>query len=150
LKKWFNIIQPDWAFFGQKDAQQAIIIQKMIKDLNLETKIKVLPIVRDQDGLALSSRNTYLSPEQRQAALVLYQSLQLAQLLFEEGERRTSTIKQAMINRIQQEPLAKIDYVEIVEMENLDEISLITDKALVALAVFIGRVRLIDNVIQKE
>jgi len=122
----------------------------MIKDLNLETKIKVLPIVRDQDGLALSSRNTYLSPEQRQAALVLYQSLQLAQLLFEEGERRTSTIKQAMINRIQQEPLAKIDYVEIVEMENLDEISLITDKALVALAVFIGRVRLIDNVILAE
>jgi len=148
--KLFNIIQPDWAFFGQKDAQQAIIIQKMIKDLNLETKIKVLPIVRDQDGLALSSRNTYLSPEQRQAALVLYQSLQLAQLLFEEGERRTSTIKQAMINRIQQEPLAKIDYVEIVEMENLDEISLITDKALVALAVFIGRVRLIDNVILAE
>ena len=136
--------------FQQKIEPMRERIQKMIKDLNLETKIKVLPIVRDQDGLALSSRNTYLSPEQRQAALVLYQSLQLAQLLFEEGERRTSTIKQAMINRIQQEPLAKIDYVEIVEMENLDEISLITDKALVALAVFIGRVRLIDNVILAE
>lgn len=148
--KLFNIIQPDWAFFGQKDAQQAIIIKKMVNDLNLEIKFKVLPIVRDKDGLALSSRNTYLSPEQRQAALVLYQSLQLAQRLFSEGERKTSVIKQAMAELIRQEPLAKIDYVEIVEMENFEEISFISDKALVALAVFIGPIRLIDNIILSE
>ncbi|MCD6192052.1 MAG: pantoate--beta-alanine ligase [Candidatus Aminicenantes bacterium] len=145
--KLFNIIQPDWAFFGQKDAQQAIIIQKMVTDLHLTTRIKVLPIVRDKDGLALSSRNTYLNPQERQAALVLYKSLQLAQQLFAAGERNATVIKQAMIDLIQQEPLAKIDYVAIVEMENLGELKEIKEPALVALAVFINRVRLIDNII---
>lgn len=145
--KLFNIIQPDWAFFGQKDAQQALIIQKMVTDLHLKTRIKVLPIVRDKDGLALSSRNTYLNPQERQAALVLYKSLQLARRLFATGERKAAVIKQAMIDLIQQEPLAKIDYVAIVEMENLEELKEIEEPALVALAVFINRVRLIDNII---
>ncbi|MCP2619970.1 pantoate--beta-alanine ligase [Candidatus Aminicenantes bacterium AC-334-K16] len=148
--KLFNIIQPDWSFFGQKDAQQAIIIQKMVEDLNLETKIKVLPIVRDKDGLALSSRNTYLSPTERKAALILYKSLQLARQLFIAGEKKATLIKQAMIDLIHQEPLAKIDYVAIVKMENFEELEIITDKALVAVAVFIGQVRLIDNIILSE
>jgi pantoate--beta-alanine ligase len=145
--KLFNIVQPDLAFFGQKDAQQAIILKKMARDMNLDIGIRVLPTVRDQDGLALSSRNTYLDAKERQAALVLTRSLAQAEMMFEAGERRANLIITAMKNLIGQEPLARIDYVEIVELEDLDPVETIDRDVLVALAVYIGKTRLIDNMI---
>jgi pantoate--beta-alanine ligase len=145
--KLFNIVQPDIAFFGQKDAQQAIIIKRMVRDLNLDVEIKVLPIVREKDGLAMSSRNTYLNPEQRKAATVLYKSLQSAKELIEKGERNANTIISKMKELIDAESLAKIDYIEIVDLEELNPIDEIKDKALIALAIYIGRTRLIDNII---
>ncbi|MBC7350066.1 MAG: pantoate--beta-alanine ligase [Candidatus Aminicenantes bacterium] len=143
--KLFNLVQPDEAYFGWKDAQQVIILQKMVEDLNLPVKIVALPLVRDHDGLALSSRNTYLSPEERRAALVLKKSLDLAEKLIIEGEREARKIRQKMIELISAEPLARIDYVEIVDLKTLEPLETIGDQALIALAVFIGRTRLIDN-----
>ncbi len=145
--KLFNIVSPDFSFFGQKDAQQAIIIQRMARDLNLDVKVKVLPIVREKDGLALSSRNIYLNSEQRKAALVLSKSLKEAQSLFEKGERDSAAIMRRMKEMIKKEPLARIDYVEIVDTENLDPLPHIDRQALVALAVYFGKARLIDNTI---
>lgn len=145
--KLFNIVQPDVAFFGQKDAQQAILIKRMVKDLNLELKIEVLPIIREKDGLALSSRNTYLNPKERKAALVLSKSLKEAEILFSKGERESARIIARIKDWIAKEPLAKIDYVEIVSMDQLNPIERVKEKALVALAVFIGKIRLIDNTI---
>ncbi len=145
--RFFNIVQPDLAFFGQKDAQQALILKKMAKDLNLNVEIRVLPIVRDQDGLALSSRNMYLNGRERQAALVLIRSLAQAKLMFEAGERRAESIIARMKDMISREPLARIDYVEVVNLEELDPIETIDRDVLVALAVFIGKTRLIDNLI---
>lgn len=143
--KLFNQVQPDEAYFGWKDAQQVIIIQKMVEDLNVPVKIVPLPLVRDHDGLALSSRNTYLSPEERQAALVLKKSLDLAEKLIREGERDAVKIKQKMVELISAEPLARIDYVEIVDLKTLESINKLDREALVALAVFVGKTRLIDN-----
>jgi len=143
--KLFQIIRPDVSFFGQKDAQQAIILKKMVKDLDLDVKIEVIPIVRDEDGLALSSRNKYLSPEGRKAALCLSKSLDEAQTMIEKGEREANTILNRMKDIIDQEPLAKIDYIEIVDEEDLNSLSRIKGEALIALAVYIGDVRLIDN-----
>ncbi len=145
--KLFNIVQPDIAFFGQKDGQQAIILKKMADDLDLDVKIKVLPIIRDKDGLALSSRNIYLNREERKAALVLYKSLNEAQSMVERGEREAEKIVKKMKDIINAEPLAQIDYVEVIDMKNLDPLAKIGNKALAAVAVFIGRVRLIDNTI---
>ena len=145
--KLFNIVSPDLSFFGQKDAQQAIILKKMVQDLDLEMKIEVLPIIREADGLALSSRNAYLSTEERRAALVLSKSLSEAQKMIKEGERDTESIIRRMNEIIKGEPLARIDYIEIGDMDNLNPLTSIGKKALVALAVFIGKVRLIDNVI---
>ncbi len=145
--KLFNIIEPDFAYFGQKDAQQAIILKKMAEDLNLKVKVEALPIVREEDGLALSSRNTYLSQEERPAALILSKSLDEARQMVENGERDADLIKNRMREMIGQEPLARIDYVEIVDMEDLDPVNAIEKKALAALAVFVGKVRLIDNTI---
>jgi len=145
--KLFNIVQPDIAFFGQKDAQQAIIIKRMVKDLNLDIKIEVMPIIREEDGLAMSSRNTYLNPEERKQATVLYRSLQLAEELIEKGERNSELIISKMRELIEAEPSARIDYVEIVDLEELNPIKEIKDKALIALAVYIGNTRLIDNMI---
>jgi len=145
--KLFNIVNPDSAFFGQKDAQQAIILKKMVEDLNLEVKIEVLPLVRDEDGLALSSRNEYLNSEERQAALALPRSLQEAKKMIKEGERRAAVIIEKMKEIIGKEPLAKIDYVEIVDLDELDPVEEIEKEALVALAVFVGKTRLIDNMI---
>jgi pantoate--beta-alanine ligase len=145
--KLFHIINPDLSFFGQKDAQQAIILQRMVKDLDMGVKINVLPIVRDEDGLALSSRNEYLSPEERKAALCLSRSLEAARSMIGVGERETERIVRSMKEIIKKEPLARIDYVEIVEMEKLNPIPRIAKKALIALAVFIGEARLIDNAI---
>ena len=143
--KLFQIISPDVSFFGQKDAQQAIILKKMVKDLDLDVKIEVMPIVRDKDGLALSSRNKYLSPEGRKAALCLSRSLDEAQKLIEKGKRGTNIILKRMKDIIDQEPLAKIDYIEIVDKEELNSLSRIEGEALIALAVYIEDVRLIDN-----
>lgn len=145
--KLFNIVHPDISFFGQKDAQQAIVLKRMVKDLDLDVKIEVLPVVREEDGLALSSRNTYLNPEEREAALSLSKSLREAGLMIEKGERDSEKIIQRMREIIGEEPLTKIDYIEIVDMDELSPITRIEKEALIALAAFIGKVRLIDNAI---
>jgi pantoate--beta-alanine ligase len=147
--KLFNIIQPTRAYFGQKDAQQAVVIKKMVSDLNLNLEIVTLPTVREPDGLAMSSRNTYLSPEERKAALVLYQALMVAQRLGEQGEKDVESIRQKMSGLIQKEPLATIDYVSIADAETLDELDTVKLPALVSLAVRIGKTRLIDNILLK-
>ena len=145
--KLFHIIKPDISFFGQKDAQQAIILKRMAKDLDMDGKIEVVPIVRNEEGIALSSRNEYLSPEERKTAHCLSKSLKKARSMIEDGERDTEKIIRRMKEIINEEPLARIDYVEIVEMEELDPLPQIEEEALIALAVFIGKARLIDNTI---
>jgi pantoate--beta-alanine ligase len=145
--KLFNIINPDISFFGQKDYQQAVILKRMDKELNLGVKIEVLPIIREADGLALSSRNKYLTREERKAALILSKSLKEAKSMLEKGERDSAAIIKEMKEMIGRESLAKIDYVEIVDMDNLDPVAKIEKQALAAVAVFIGKIRLIDNTI---
>lgn len=147
VTKLFNIVRPDFAFFGQKDAQQAFILKRMVRDLNMDTTIEVLPTVRDADGLALSSRNTYLDSEQRKVALVLSASLKRALEMVEKGEKDAAVISRGIREQILSQPLARIDYVEIVDIDTLLPLKKITHRALIALAVFIGKVRLIDNVI---
>jgi pantoate--beta-alanine ligase len=144
--KLLNIIQPHCAYFGQKDAQQAIIIRRMVEDLNLDVKIEVEPIIREADGLAMSSRNSYLNAKEREAALVLYHALNLAQKLIKQGERNSPVIISQMEKLISQEPLARIDYISIVDNRNLQELAIINKEALIALAVYIGKTRLIDNI----
>jgi pantoate--beta-alanine ligase len=144
--KLFNIIQPHYAYFGQKDAQQAIIIRRMVEDLNLDVKIEVAPIVREADGLAMSSRNSYLNAKERKAALVLHHALNLAQKLIKQGERNSAAIISQMEKLISQESLASIDYISIVDNRDLQELALINKEALIALAVYIGKTRLIDNI----
>jgi pantoate--beta-alanine ligase len=145
--KLFEIVRPDVAFFGQKDAQQAIILKRMARDLNLDIRVEVRPIVREPDGLAMSSRNAYLDPDERRAALVLWRSLTMARELIAAGERRSSVILGEMRAMIDSEPRARLDYVEAVETEGLTPVSEAVDGTLIALAVFIGRTRLIDNLI---
>lgn len=143
--KLFNLVQPDEAYFGWKDAQQVIILRKMVEDLNVPVKIVPLPLVRDHDGLALSSRNTYLGAEERKAALVLKKSLDLAEKLILEGEKSADKVRERMMELISAEPLARVDYLEIVNLNTLDRLERIEGEVLIALAVFIGRTRLIDN-----
>ncbi len=145
--KLFDIVQPTRAYFGQKDAQQAVVIKRMVADLNMNLEVVTLPTVREPDGLAMSSRNTYLNPEQRKAALVLHQALTLAQELWSQGEKDAERIRQEMIAIIRQQPLARIDYVSVADAETLDELKKVKLPALVSLAVRIGKVRLIDNVV---
>lgn len=145
--KLFNIVGPDVSYFGQKDAQQVIILKRMVEDLNLDVKIDVLPIVREENGLALSSRNEYLNKEERKAALVLSKGLKEAQMMVEKGEEKSEAIIDRVKRMISQEPLAKMDYVEIVDMDNLDPVVRIEKETLAALAVFVGKARLIDNAI---
>ena len=147
VAKLFNIVQPTRAYFGQKDAQQLLVIKKMVADLDMNLEIVTVPTVREPDGLAMSSRNTYLNPEQRRAALVLYQTLSLAQQLWSQGERDAGRIRQQMKALIQKQPLADIDYVSIADTKTLDELDTVKPPALVSLAVKIGRTRLIDNVV---
>jgi len=147
VAKLFNIIQPTRAYFGQKDAQQAIVIKKMVADLNIKLKVITLPTVREPDGLAMSSRNSYLNPKERQAALVLYQSLMLAKKLWQRGEKDAEKLRQEMARLIRKEPLAAIDYVSITDTETLEELEEVKPPALVSLAVKIGETRLIDNVV---
>jgi len=147
VAKLFNIVQPTKAYFGQKDAQQAVVIKRMVADLNMDLEIAVVPTVRESDGLAMSSRNTYLNPEERQAATVLFKALSLAKQLWQGGEKDTSKIRQRMASLIQKEPLAKIDYVSVADAETLEELETIDRPAVASLAVRIGKTRLIDNVI---
>jgi len=147
VAKLFNIVQPDIAYFGQKDAQQAIVIKKMVEDLNMTIKIKVMPIIREKDGLAMSSRNLYLSPQERKQAPSLYRSLKLAKSLYRNGERNSKNIKKSMRNEILKHPHVKIDYVSIVDMKKLKPLNRISNKVLVAVAAKIGKTRLIDNTI---
>ncbi len=147
VAKLFNMVKPHIAVFGQKDAQQAIVIKRMVADLNFDIKIIVAPIVREKDGIAMSSRNTYLSSEERTQARVLYQSLKVAENSIHSGERNAEVVKKKMKKLILEQPSAKIDYVEIVDSKSLEFTNEIKNEVLVALAVRIGKTRLIDNII---
>jgi pantoate--beta-alanine ligase len=147
VNKLFNIVQPDRAYFGQKDAQQLAVIRHMVDDLNMDIEIVGCPIIREDDGLAKSSRNTYLSAEERQAALILSKSIKLGQELVQKGETDTAKIVTAMKELISTEPLARIDYVKAVDGLTMQQISEVKRPMLVAIAVFIGKTRLIDNFI---
>lgn len=147
VSKLFNIVTPDKAFFGQKDAQQLAIIRQMVRDLSYGIEIVGCPIVREADGLAKSSRNTYLSEAERQAALVLSESVFLGQKMVAEGETDANKIIAAMTEHIQAQPLAKIDYVSAVDGVTMDPVDRIAGTVLVAMAVYIGKTRLIDNFI---
>ena len=136
---------PDIAFFGQKDYQQSVVVRRMVRDLNFDVKISVCPTVRESDGLAMSSRNVYLSPEEREQATVLYRALRKAEEMFAKGERRAAPLIAAMDEVIREAPLAKVDYVAVVNPETLREIRRIESEAMVLIAVRLGRTRLIDN-----
>ncbi len=150
VAKLFNIVMPDKAYFGQKDAQQLAVIRHMVSDLSYGIEIVGCPIVREEDGLAKSSRNTYLSPEERKAALVLSRSLEQAKKLLEQGEKDASVVAAAIRKEIEQEPLARIDYVEIVDYNTLEPVQSTEGELLTAIAVYIGKTRLIDNFIIKK
>ena len=145
VAKLFNGVQPDKAYFGQKDAQQAAVIRQMTRDLNFPIEIVVCPIIRESDGLAMSSRNVYLDPEQRKAATVLYRSLSAAKELYEAGERNAEKIRVKMKEVLAGEPLADIQYVSCADYDSLEELEEIKGKTLLSMAVFIGKTRLIDN-----
>lgn len=145
--KLFNIVTPDKAYFGQKDAQQLAVIKRMVTDLNVGTEIVGCPIVREADGLAKSSRNTYLNEEERKAALILHKSLEAGKALVESGETDAEAVKAAITSEIETEPLAKIDYVDVVDFDTISKIEKIEGSVLVAIAVYIGKTRLIDNFI---
>lgn len=147
VAKLFNIVQPDLAFFGQKDAAQAAIIRRMVRDLDFDVRIVVCPIVREKDGLAMSSRNVYLNPDQRKAATVLYRALMRAQTLADQGESSSANLIAVGKQVIAEEPRVRLDYLEIVNWETLDPVADISRGALVAVAAYVGETRLIDNVV---
>ena len=147
VSKLFHITQPDFAFFGQKDAAQVAIIRRMVRDLNLGVEIVVCPIVREADGLAMSSRNAYLSPQQRKSALVLSRSLAQVKKLFEQRERCTAKLSATGRQIFAEEPSVRLDYFEIVNPKTLEAVEHISDPALVAVAAFVGGTRLIDNIL---
>jgi len=148
--KLFHIVTPDRAYFGQKDAQQLAVIRRMVKDLNVDTRIIGCPIIREADGLAKSSRNTYLNAEERQAALVLSRSLKAGKALVDAGETRACVIKSAITAEIEKEPLARIDYVDVVDFDTITPVEKLEGSILVAIAVYIGKTRLIDNFIVEK
>lgn len=147
VSKLFNIVTPDKAFFGQKDAQQLAILRRMVRDLSYGVELVGCPIVREADGLAKSSRNTYLNPQERQAALVLSQAVKLGQELVAQGERNAVKVVAAMTAHIAAQPLARIDYVEAVDGVTMEPVETLQGTVLVAMAVYIGKTRLIDNFI---
>ena len=147
VAKLFNAVQPHNAYFGQKDAQQAAVIRQMTRDLSYLIEIVVCPIVREPDGLAMSSRNVYLDPEQRKAATVLYRSLRAAKEAYEDGVRDAETLRQIMKDVLASEPLAQMQYVSCADYDTLEELDTVTSKALLSMAVFIGKTRLIDNLV---
>ncbi|MFA6320831.1 MAG: pantoate--beta-alanine ligase [Candidatus Omnitrophota bacterium] len=149
VAKLFHITRPDIAYFGQKDAQQAIVMKKMVEDLNMGVEIKIMPIVRENDGLAMSSRNIYLSATERKDALVLYEALKKAECLIKSGERDAGKVVKMMEDMISSVPGMRIDYISAVDTKNLEKIKIITGETLIALAVFASKTRLIDNIIVK-
>ncbi len=149
VTKLFNIIKPHRAYFGQKDAQQFFVLNRMVRDLNFDIELRMIPIVREEDGLAMSSRNIYLTPEQRKDASLLFKSLNLAKKLIENGERDPNIIVSKMEELINSSEYSRIDYIEIRDTENLENVDIIKGEVLIALAVYFGRARLIDNMILK-
>jgi pantoate--beta-alanine ligase len=147
VAKLFNAVQPDKAYFGQKDAQQAAVIRQMTRDLSYPIEIVVCPIVREPDGLAMSSRNVYLDPEQRKAATVLSRSLRAAQEDYDNGERDAEKLRGKMKEVLAGEPLAEVQYVSCADYDTLEELETVTGKALLSMAVFMGKTRLIDNIV---
>lgn len=145
VSKFLNIVTPDKAYFGEKDAQQVAVIKRMVRDLNIDVEIVACPIIREEDGLAKSSRNTYLSKDERKAALVLSRSLEIAKDALRKGERNANNIKNSIKEVLNSEPLAKIDYVEIVDSDSLKSVEIIDRNVLIPIAVYIGKTRLIDN-----
>jgi len=145
VTKLFNIVQPDRAYFGEKDAQQLRVIMRMVRDLDMPVEVVPCPTVREPDGLAMSSRNTYLTPDQRRAAVILYKSLMMAGEMWATGEHDVATIKQAMTKLIEAEPLAQIDYISLADPDTLEELAGSHARALVSMAVRFGKTRLIDN-----
>ena len=147
VTKLFNIVQPDRAYFGQKDAQQLAVIKKLVRELNMNVEIAACPIVREKDGLAMSSRNVYLNSEERKAALVLSKSIFRAERLIAQGERDSDRVRRTVEGEIRQESLADIDYVTVVDADTLEELRLLKGRVLVAVAAKFGRTRLIDNAV---
>lgn len=147
VAKLFNIVQPTRAYFGQKDAQQTVVIRRMVQDLNFNLELVIGPTVREADGLALSSRNVYLTAQERAAATVLYRGLLKVQHRFQQGERHAETLRQLLRDTIQAEPLARLDYVSLADGTTLEELDTVDRPALVSLAVFFGKTRLIDNIV---
>jgi pantoate--beta-alanine ligase len=147
VSKLFHIVAPDLAFFGQKDAAQVAIIRRMVRDLNIPVEVVVCPIVREPDGLAMSSRNAYLDTQQRKSALVLYRSLLYVQNLFQQGERNAGTLTKAGMKILGEEPSVRLDYFEMVNPETLEPVGEITRGTLVAVAAYVGTTRLIDNIL---
>ena len=147
VAKLFHVIEPDFAFFGQKDAAQHAIIRHMVRDLHMPVSVEVCPIVREPDGLALSSRNAYLNPEERKSALVLHRSLLRVQRLYQSGDRDAATLISAAKNELSTDATVRLDYFEIVNPDTLEPQSQVEGKTLVAVAAFVGKTRLIDNVV---
>jgi len=150
VAKLFNGVQPHKAYFGQKDAQQVAVIRQMVRDLNFPLEIVVCPIVREPDGLAMSSRNVYLDPDQRKAATVLFRSLSAAKEAYEGGERNAKNIRSKMKEVLSSESLVNVQYVSCADYDTLEELDEIKGKALLSMAVFIGKTRLIDNFVLEE
>lgn len=146
VAKLFNIIKPEVAYFGQKDMQQALVIKKMVSDLNMDIEVRMMPVVRETDGLAMSSRNTYLSDAERRDAAVLYQSLKSAEALIKNGERSSGKVIRAVKNMIETKRSARIEYAKVVDTAGLKDIKMITGEIALAVAVFFGKTRLIDNI----
>lgn len=146
VAKLFNLVEPHRAYFGRKDAQQLLVIRRMVADLAINVEVIGLPTVREADGLAMSSRNVYLSPAERNAATVLSRSLRHAETLWQQGERSANTIRETIQTMIAAEPLASIDYISIADAESLEELSTLDNPALISLAVRFGNTRLIDNI----
>ena len=147
VAKLFNAVQPQKAYFGQKDAQQAAVLRRMTRDLDFPIEIIICPTVREKDGLAMSSRNSYLSPEERQAATVLFRALSAAQAAYNNGERKAEVLRRIVRELVASESLANLQYVSCADFESLQEVEEITGKTLLSMAVFVGRTRLIDNFI---
>jgi pantoate--beta-alanine ligase len=147
VAKLFNIVEPDIAFFGQKDAAQAAVIRRMVRDMNFAVEIAVCPIVRESDGLALSSRNAYLNPDERRRALVLHRSLQHIELSFRSGEKNAARLIIAAKDIFADEPQVRMDYFEIVDPDTLDSVEQVSEPTLVAVAAYVGSTRLIDNIL---
>ncbi len=147
VAKLFNAVGPDKAYFGQKDAQQAAVVRRMARDLDFPLEIVICPTMREADGLAMSSRNTYLNPEERQAATVLYRSLSAARAAYENGERKADALRQILREMINGEPLARLQYVSCADYDTLEELDTVSDRTLLSMAVYLGKTRLIDNFI---